>query len=566
MNEKIQRCIFKYSILFCLLSLSLNAREHIVSFESDITVHQDSTLTVIETIRVLVEGDAIKHGIVREFPTRYKGSWGTTAGVGFTVQRVERDGIREPYFIEHASHGERVFIGSKNRRVSLGEHVYRIAYTTDFQLGFFTTHDELYWNVTGNGWRFPIDKATALVHLPQEIPLSAVRAEGYTGFAGFVEQNYTVRTKDNTLFFETTALGQYQGFTLVVTWPKGYIIEPSFIKKAYHIFKYNSGIICMIMGILIVLIFYSSAYIRMRKKDRPGIVIPLYTPPHELAPSAMRYIARMSYDSKTLVAELVNMAVKGFLTIEYTAHTYTLKKNEKEKQTYKMGTLLSNKLFSQADTIKLTGYSTSVDSAHEELRKSLVFDAQNHNYFDFHARTLCAGIILFLIACIPVVAHGAWPEFFMGGIVFAGIALIFFYLFRRYTPEGRKIKDAIDGFKMFLSVTETERLRVLSSPHEAVSEYERYLPYAIALDVEENWTKQFVPIFEQLARAGTAYVPVWYYGRHFDARHMDDFSRTLSNSFAGAISSATTVPGSTSGSGGRGSSGGGGGGGGGGGW
>ena len=30
-------------------------------------------------------------------------------------------------------------------------------------------HDELYWNVTGNAWKFPIDVATATVLLPPNV-------------------------------------------------------------------------------------------------------------------------------------------------------------------------------------------------------------------------------------------------------------------------------------------------------------------------------------------------------------------------------------------------------------
>jgi hypothetical protein len=48
-----------------------------------------------------------------------------------------------------------------------GTHVYEITYRTTRQLGFFDDFDELYWNATGNGWTFAIDRAAAIVHLPQ---------------------------------------------------------------------------------------------------------------------------------------------------------------------------------------------------------------------------------------------------------------------------------------------------------------------------------------------------------------------------------------------------------------
>ena len=41
-----------------------------------------------------------------------------------------------------------------------------LVYRTDRQMGYFSDHDELYWNATGNGWSFPIDHASARVLLP----------------------------------------------------------------------------------------------------------------------------------------------------------------------------------------------------------------------------------------------------------------------------------------------------------------------------------------------------------------------------------------------------------------
>ena len=51
-------------------------------------------------------------------------------------------------------------------------------------MGYFADHDELYWNVTGNGWGFPIDRASARVVLPADVPPADVRMEAYTGAAG----------------------------------------------------------------------------------------------------------------------------------------------------------------------------------------------------------------------------------------------------------------------------------------------------------------------------------------------------------------------------------------------
>jgi uncharacterized membrane protein len=97
--------------------------------------------------------------------------------------------------------------------------------------------------------------------------------------------------------------------------------------------------------------------------------------------------------------------------------------------------------------------------------------------------------------------------------------------------------------------------------------YEKYLPYALALGVEQAWTEQFTDVLATAMRPdGIGYHPGWYSGSSFDSARMGNFAGAVGSSLSGAIAASTTTPGSRSGGGGGGSSGGGGGGGGGGGW
>ena len=112
-------------------------------------------MTVVETITVNSTGNVIKRGIYREFPTRYKDRHGNNYVVDFSVNEVLRDGKPESYHLEGLSNGTRVYIGRKEVFLNPGTYTYTIRYSTNRQLGFFKDHDELYWNVTGNGWSFP---------------------------------------------------------------------------------------------------------------------------------------------------------------------------------------------------------------------------------------------------------------------------------------------------------------------------------------------------------------------------------------------------------------------------
>ena len=149
--------------------------ERILSFISDVKVLTNSDLLVTETIRIQAEGDAFKHGLLRDFPTTYTRRNGTRVRVGFDVQSVTRDGVREAFTTERKGNGVEVRIGDPDVMLSFGPHEYLIRYLTTRQIGFFPDFDELYWNATGNGWAFTIDQAEARITLPASARVSEQR-------------------------------------------------------------------------------------------------------------------------------------------------------------------------------------------------------------------------------------------------------------------------------------------------------------------------------------------------------------------------------------------------------
>ena len=118
---------------------------------------------------------------------------------------------------------------------------------------------------------------------------------------------------------------------------------------------------------------------------------------------------------------------------------------------------------------------------------------------------------------------------------------------------------------MYLATVEEHRLEKLHPPDKTPELFERYLPYALALEVDQEWSEKFADVLSR-AVASDGYSPHWYHGHHWNSMHTGSFASGLGSSLSSAISSSSTAPGSSSGFGGGGSSGGGGGGGGGGGW
>jgi uncharacterized membrane protein YgcG len=175
----------------------------------------------------------------------------------------------------------------------------------------------------------------------------------------------------------------------------------------------------------------------------------------------------------------------------------------------------------------------------------------------------CLGLGMLIWAC------GVATAGLIAGAI--GVNVLFHHLLKAPTLAGRALMDRVEGFKMFLTAVESDRLQTIARPDKTPQLFERFLPYAFALGVEHAWAQQFSQVLAQAATAGgsgsgASYSPSWYSGAALASFSATDFTSSFSSSFSSAISSSSTAPGSSSGGGGGGSSGGGGGGGGGGGW
>ncbi|MDP8249189.1 MAG: DUF2207 domain-containing protein [Candidatus Tritonobacter lacicola] len=630
-----------------------SADERILSYHSHITVHEDSSMTVRETIKVRSEGKKIKRGIYRDFPTRYKDHLGNRYVVDFKVREVLRDGKPEAYHTESLSNGTRVKMGKKDVRLPPGEYTYAITYETNRQLGFFEDHDELYWNVTGNDWEFPIEEASATLELPEGISRSSLTLQGYTGPEGSTAGNLMISVDDYEYpaFHTTKPLKSLEGLTIVAAWPKGFVEPPSRAEKFGYFVRDNLGAGVGGLGVLVILGYYLVTWAMAGKDPTGGTIIPLYRPPEGFSPAAMRYIFKMGYDSKAFTAALINMAVKGFITIREEDGVYTVVKERAETKGLSpeekkiAARLLKPRLKSEVELQKKNH--SRIGKAVVALKKSLKLQYEtkyfvtNKKYFIpglvlsivvILAAAVCAGIagnapaVLFMCAWLTGWSVGvvfllfavisAWKSVFQwsgGRLQHLGVAIpitlfalpflageafgiwflishstplliplmlaivfincLFYHLLKAPTRAGRMLLDKIEGFRMYLGVAEKERLDLLSSQKKTPELFERYLPYALALDLENRWSEKFADVLARAREDGTEYRPVWYSGTSWSSARPGTFASSLGGTFSSAISSSSTAPGSSSGlggggfsGGGGGSSGGGGGGGGGGGW
>lgn len=541
--------------------------ERIEHFNSAITVNKDGSLKVVENIQVYATGDEIRHGIYRDFPTSYKDRYGNKVRVGFTIVRVERDSAAELYHTEKRINGTRIYFGDANTIIPTGLHDYTFSYTVTRELGFFADHDELYWNVTGNGWVFPILNASADVVLPAGVQQEKITTAGYTGLTGSKAQDFIVSTGESGAIFKTTkALSAEEGLTVVVGWPKGFVLEPTTKQKIEWFLQDNKGI--LVSGILLLLLI--AYYIRTWRKHgvdpEKGTIAAQYEAPQKLSPAGIFYVHKMGYRMNAFTAAVLSLAVKGYIHITNDDKRYVISKTaSKGKGATPDEQALYEELFKESENITLSNaeYRT-LQKAQAKQRAVLVEELGNGKYFINNTKYSVLGFLLSVAVIISAIALQAPGYAIFCAIVLSIITdVLFFNLLRKRTPEGQRLYEEIEGFKLYMSVAEKDRLNFHNPPEQTPQLFEKLLPYALALGVEQKWAEQFASVFAKLGPEGQGgYMPLWYTGAYFNAHSVGDFS----SSFSSAISSSSTPPGSSSGGGGGGSSGGGGGGGGGGGW
>ena len=631
------------ALIFAAMLQPAAAVERILQFISDVKVERNSDLLVTETIRVQAEGREIRRGILRDFPTRYKGRDGRRVEVGFEVLSVTRNGSPESYTTEALSNGVRVRIGNASQTVPYGPNTYVIRYRTTRQIGFFEKFDELYWNATGTGWTFPIDVAEARITLPEKVDFTQTAI--YTGPQGATGKNATsVQQSPGTIVFRTTQpLPARNGLTVAAAFPKGIVTPPSQAQLTQYWLRDNLPVVVGAGGLLLLLGYFAFAWFKVGRDPRGGTVIPLFTPPKGMSAPAVRYVYEMEFDDRAFSAGILDLAVHGGVKLNDSGTTMRLTAQKGTRDVSPPVAAMGRELFKSGASLLLDDVNHKVIGAAKSTLESNLKDLYLKSMFTNNYRWSGIGLLLWVVftgavALSIFVSYGSelggamlfgtafaapaicvmtaflfglvtgrtkiltflFGFLFAGAFAVAGFAVLLgatyeatgsilnlntlamltpvlvapliamaFYVMKAPTVQGRKVMDEIEGFKQYLGVAEEDRLNYLHPPEKTPELFERYLPYAVALNVENRWADRFAGVLAAAAAAGAA-TAAWYIGNRESQTDWGNFASRVGDSLASTVASASTAPGSSgggsSGSGGGGSSGGGGGGGGGSGW
>ncbi|MGH9745747.1 MAG: DUF2207 domain-containing protein [Candidatus Acidiferrales bacterium] len=568
-------CLLAFLAAF-LLAQPIAARELTIQhFDETVTVNADGTIEVTEIIEARFTGSW--NGIYRTIPVEYD----TPQHLNYSLlleplSVTDDDG--HPLKYDQKRDGRnlkfKIWIpGAQDTTKTVMLH-YRILDA----IRFFDDHDELYWNVTGDEWAVPINSVSARIEFPAGV--TGLHALAFTGAYGSREHDAQVESKANLVEIRSThPLSYREGLTVVIGWDKGVVHPPSAAAKIILFFRSNWPLFLPVVAFFIMLWLW---WTRGRDPERGAIAVQ-YEPPDKLTPGECGTLVDNEAAMRDITATLVDLAVKGYLTIEQKDESHLLGLSHSKEYIFHLkrpstewGDVrpheleMLSALFDDGSltSIKLSELQNHFYTHLPTIRTS-IFDALMADGYYLHrpdtvrqayiGAGFVIGILLFVfgggLGVATGVAHLTW---IIAGVLTGAVICIFGWFMPARTLSGARTLEKVLGFEQFLGRVESDRLeRIVKTPEM----FEKFLPYAMALHCEKKWVAAFAGIAMQ--------PPQWYsgpYGSGFVPYMFVNDLNVMSSQAGSVMASAPRSSSGGSGFGGGGFSGGGFGGGGGGGF
>jgi uncharacterized membrane protein YgcG len=489
---------------------------HISDFKDKIAISQNGSALVSEKITLVFKGEW--HGIHRTIPIEYPGPNGTNYTLYIDVKSItDENGHKLKYESSHkgAYRDLKIYIPGA---VDATRDV-NIDYTVRNGTRYFDSHDEFYWNVTGNDWPVPIEHASAFVTLPQNAA-GSLRAQTFTGVYGSKTSEATAEVNGADVTFETTnPLPMRGGLTVDIYIPKGILKEPGGLTKLAWFLGSNP---IVFLPLFTLLVMGGLWYMVGRDPDAGMSVAPMYEPPQGFSPAEVGTLIDDSIDPRDITSTIVDLAVRGYIKIEEKVNTilvfhtkdyvfHLLKPREQWGQDLKPHerVMLEN-IFAGGgtetplSTLKNHFY-TALPTVREDVMSALrgkgmySVDPESANGY-----SIAAGVaIVLVVAAVQVLG---WLNLFNSVLlvmVCGAASAVIWWLFARQmtakTALGSRTLVAVLGFQEFMNRVDADRIKRM--PPDT---FEKFLPFAMALGVEHHWAQAFAGIIKD--------PPNWYVG------------------------------------------------------
>jgi uncharacterized membrane protein len=511
------KCQLRTLVLLCIaLAAPAFAREwRITNFASSMQVAPDGTTTVRENLTVSFEGEF--HGIYRDIPIQYPGPHGSNYTLFLTVTGVT-DGQGNKLKYDSSVQGDfrhlKIYIPDAVNTTKVVD----ISYTVKNAVRWFDDHDELYWNVTGNDWPVPIDSAMAIILFPPNAA-NNLRGQAFTGVYGSEGRDATTVVNGNVVKVSTnSALEMREGLTADVYITKGVLTQPSQLTFALWFLRSNVIVLLPLWAFVVMFFFW---WTKGRDPKADVSVAPMYDPPKDMTPAEVGALLNDAVHPRDITSTLVDLAVKGYLKIEeveskmlafshrdYTFHSLKPQDSWSSLQAHER-VMLNNMFAGVRDEIQLSQLRNKFYVAIPTIKEDILAQLRGKGMYSVDPDSAHAYVFIgVLLTALPFVLVQVLKiaDVFasIGMVILAGlISLIIVFLFARIMPakslKGVRTKVEILGLQEFIQRVDSDRLKTM--PPDT---FEKILPYAMALGIENHWAKAFAGLMQN--------PPTWYVG------------------------------------------------------
>ena len=581
----IRPLLFALAVAFVPLLLSgtdAGAQEAWVvrSFDTRYVIRTDGVVEVTEDILVDFQGLA-RHGILRYIPVEYR--YDDRHNRELRLSDISVDDGESPVQFKTTREDTKleVRIGDPDRTVT-GEQRYRLHYLATGALNPFEGHDEFFWNVTGNDWDVPIERATATV----EAPLQQVGCfQGPTGSPAPCRSTFA---GGGATFNATGPLPPGSGLTIVAGLPKGVVEVPPpllvRLKTPLEQARDFLGIAplpiaaALLAGVGALGLVMRQWWLAGRDRwfgdvhyltgnaeevTKPPFaretIVTEYTPPEigrekrRLRPAEIGLLIDEDADTLDVSATIVDLAVRGYLKINelpkeglFGKADFRLDRlREADGALLPYEKELHESLFADSASVLMSELKNEFYDDLAKVKSALYDHGVVANKFFPHSPRTTRSIYLVIGGVVVAIGVGALIGLGVIGagivglpLILAGIVmLILAGAMPRRTAAGREFYRRSLGFREYMVTAETDRQRFA----EEANIFSDYLPYAIVFGCTDKWARAFEGLEDQ------GRVDSWYTGP--GVFRPVAFASTV-NSFSDSISSAiASTPGSSGSSG-----------------
>ena len=486
----------------------------IADFHDTIAIGADSSASIQEEITCVFIGHY--EGIYRDVPIQYPGPNGTNYTLFLHVRGVT-DGDGNPLKYEKSRKGAYLHLKIFVPGATDTTRTVRISYTSPNAVRFFDSHDEFYWNVTGNDWPVPIDHVSALVAFPAAAA-GNLRAQAFTGVYGSHDQASTSTVKGSDVSFETTnPLPMRGGLTVDIYIPKGILNEPGALTRFGWFLRSNAIIFLPVFAFVVMftLWWYKG------KDPRSGLsVAPMYEPPKGMTPAEAGTLVDDRIDPRDITCTVVELAVRGYLKIEETDERHLvfshkdyifhlLKGRDQWNSLASHERVLLNNMYAGGgETCRMSSLKNHFYTAVPVIKQDILAELRNKDMYTVDpdsAKAYVVGAAVLIGVPFVLLQVAGVVDFYLSPLVAviaialaAIIILLFGFQMTAKSLLGQRTKVAILGFQDFMNRVDADRLKRM--PPDT---FEKFLPYAMALGVEHHWAQAFKDIIKD--------PPSWYY-------------------------------------------------------